>query len=156
MAKSLGLGLISFDAGDLEGLGSEFHAQDRRRSLRKTEEQVAENASTGEIKKSTAATTTSASEGAAAEDSPAKSTTKENQETSDESAISKAPIEDEWKVDWADFATFSNRFFAARSRKWEDDDGISYSAWRDRANESYARILDSISVKAGQKIQAPL
>ncbi|KAL1858150.1 hypothetical protein Daus18300_010031 [Diaporthe australafricana] len=147
VAKSLSLGLISFNAEDLKGLGGDFHAQEKRRSLSKNQQQVAETSVTEEIKETTTAKTTTASEGAAAEDSPDKNTPKGTQETSVESTASKTP---EWKPDWADFTTFSDRYFAARSIKWDHDEEICSSAWRDRAKESFTTILDGVSVKAGQ------
>ncbi|KAH8769026.1 ATPase family AAA domain-containing protein 1-A, partial [Diaporthe sp. PMI_573] len=60
------------------------------------------------------------------------------------------PVKDDWKADWSDEATFTEHFFAARSKKWQDEETISYSAWRDRAKNSYTAVLDGVSAKADQ------
>lgn len=151
VATSLGMGLISLSFEDLEELGSDFHAQDKGFTGSRGEKKTAEEEST-ETKKETPSTTeTSAGQDTTAEASSDKGVENNTKGTSDEATQPKEPIKDEWKADWSDGATFTDHFFAAKSKKWKDEANLSYSAWRDRAKESYAAILDGASVKMGQQ-----
>ncbi|KAJ0107775.1 hypothetical protein J7T55_000037 [Diaporthe amygdali] len=151
VAKSLGTALITLSFEDLEELGGDFHAQDKRQTLRNANKQTSEKGSDRETNETTKEKTPLTVDGSAAGASSDNGKEKETQETSDESTTPKQPTKDEWKADSADWATYSTHFFAARSKKWEDDNSISYSAWRDRAEQSYAAILDGALVKAGQQ-----
>ncbi|POS69879.1 ATPase family AAA domain-containing protein 1 [Diaporthe helianthi] len=71
-------------------------------------------------------------------------------ETAASTAPSKQPIKDDWRPDWSDGATFTEHYFAARGKKWQDDETVSYSAWRERAKQSYAAILDGVTTKTSR------
>jgi hypothetical protein len=163
VAKSLGMGLISLSYEDLEQLGSDFHTQDKRREACKSEEQTAKKKSVEKPKEAPSTTDTTASDSTTTEDSADKCEEKETkeetkEETKDETkeetdantATPKDPVKDDWKADWSNEATFTEHFFAARSKKWQDEETISYSAWRDRAKNSYTAVLDGVSAKADQ------
>lgn len=161
VAQSLSMGLVSLSFEDLEELGCDFHAQDRGCAVSKTNGQAAgeepaekteETTSTTEAseekKETTSTTEASNGEGEAAETGADKDTAeKATEETPKETTTPKEPIKDEWEADWSNGATFTDHFFAAKSKKWQDEAKLSYSAWRDRAKESYAAIIDGASTK---------
>lgn len=151
VAHSLGMGMVSLSFEDLEELGSDFHAQDKRRAVTRDEKKATEKESGEKPKEPSSTTEISAGEGTTNEASSDKTTEKTTEGSSGEATTPKEPIKDEWKPDWTDETTFTDHFFAARSKKWEDQSNFSYSAWRDRTKESYAAILDGASVKLGQK-----
>lgn len=151
VAKSLGMGMVSLSFEDLEELGSDFHAQDKRHSASRDEKKATEKESSEKTKESSSTTETSAGDGTKTETSSDKGAEKNTEGTSDAAKTPKEPIKDEWKANWSDETTFTNHFFAARSKKWQDESNFSYSAWRDRTKKSYTAILDGASVKIGQK-----
>ncbi|KAK7710623.1 hypothetical protein SLS63_012897 [Diaporthe eres] len=156
VAKSLGMGMLSLSFEDLEELGSDFHVQDKGNAVTRVEQKTTEKESPEETKKTsstteTSTTETSTEEGKTTEASSDKNTENNTKGKSDEATTPKEPIKDEWKPNWSDPTTFTDHFFAARSKKWVDESNFSYSAWRDRTKESYAAILDGASVKIGQK-----
>ncbi|KAG8156330.1 hypothetical protein KVR01_013782 [Diaporthe batatas] len=71
-------------------------------------------------------------------------------ETTPSMTAPKEPIKDDWKPDWSDGATFTEHYFAARGKKWQDEEKFSYSAWRERAKQSYAAVLGGVSAKSSQ------
>lgn len=151
VAKSLEMDLISLNYEDLEELGSEFHTQDKQRGERKSEEQNAEKKSVEKSKETSSTSDTAGGEGTTTENGTCKCAEKDNNQASDgTTTTSTEPVKDDWKADWSDVMTFTQRFFAARSKKWADEATFSYSAWRDRARESNTAILDGVSVKAGK------
>lgn len=151
VAKSLEMDLISLSYEDLEELGCEFHTQDKQHADRRSEEQKAEKKSEEKLKETSSTSDTAGGKGTVTENNTDRCAEKDNNEASDAAAAtSTKPVKDDWKADWSDALTFTQRFFAARSKKWEDDATFSYSAWRDRARESNTAILDGVSVKAGQ------
>lgn len=151
VVKSLGMGLVTLSFEDLEELGSDFHAQDRGFAARRGEKKTAREESSEAKKEPPSKTETSAGEDAteASSDKGAKNDTEDT--SSDEATTPKEPIRDDWKANWSDGATFTDHFFAAKSKKWQDEANFSYSAWRDRAKESYAAILDGALGEVGQK-----
>lgn len=165
VAKSLGMGLVSLSFEDLEQLGCDFHAQDRRCAasntkgqaakeelIEKTEEAVSTTEPSEKTKETTSTTEASDGEGTAAEASADKDTpVKAAEETPKEATTSEEPTKDEWEADWSNGATFTDHFFAAKSKKWQDEAKLSYSAWRDRTKESYAAIIDGASNKTRQE-----
>lgn len=175
VAKSLGMGLVSLSFEDLEELGCDFHAQDRglaasstngqaakEEPIEKTEETVPTTEPSEKMKETTSTTEASDGEGAAAEasadkdtpekDTPEKETPeKATEETPKETTTSEETTKDEWEADWSNGATFTDHFFAAKSKKWQDEEKLSYSAWRDRTKESYAAIIDGASTKTRQE-----
>lgn len=151
VAKSLGMGLVSLSFEDLEELGSDFHAQDRGFSVSRGEKGTAEEESAETRKETPSTTETSAGEGTTTDANSDKGADNNTKGASDEATQPKEPIKDEWKANWSDGATFTDHFFAAKSKKWKDEANLSYSAWRDRAKESYAAILDGASAKMGQQ-----
>lgn len=151
VAKSLEMGMVSLSYEDLEELGSDFHAQDKAYDVSRDTKQTKEKESTENTKDTSSKTGTSAGEEAKTEASSEKATDKNTDKTSDQAAAPKESIKDDWKPNWSEATTFTDRFFAARSKKWEDQSNFSYSAWRDRAQDSYTAMLDGASVKVGQK-----
>lgn len=163
VARSLGMAMISLSFEDLEELGSDLHAQDKGHAVRGMDEQTsekgstdknAETPSTSETPSTTepSSTTETPSEKDSASEADAdKTSEKKTEETTNDTKTPKEPIKDDWKADWSDGATFTDHFFASRSKKWQDEEKLSYSAWRDRAKESYAAILDGALVKAGRQ-----
>lgn len=151
VAKSLEMDLISLSYEDLEELGSEFHTQDKQQTVRTSEEQNAKKKSVETPKKTSSTSDAAVGEGTANENSTQKCADKDTNEASEGSTTTSTdPVKDDWKADWSDGSTFTQHFFAARSKKWVDEANFSYSAWRDRARDSNTAILDGASVKAGQ------
>lgn len=151
VAKSLSMGLVSLSFEDLEELGSDFHAQDKVNVVSGDEKKTAEKESTEITKETSTTTETSTGESTTTEASSDKAVEKNTKKTSDKAKTPKEPVKDEWKADWSNGATFTDRFFASKSKKWQDEEKLSYSAWRDRTKQSYATILDGASVKLGQE-----
>lgn len=144
VAKSLGMGLVSLSYEDLEELGSEFHFQDKGDAVSSSDPKTAE----GNKTEKPSTTETSAEGTAKPEASSDKGAENQAEGIIDDVTKSKELIKDEWKPDWSDATTFTNHFFAAKSKKWEDEANFSYSAWRDRTKQSYAAILDGASTKS--------
>lgn len=155
VAKSLGMGLVSLGFEDLEELGSEFHAQDKGRMVSRGEKKTVEKESTETTKETPTTTETSTGEIMTTEASPDKAAENNTEGTPDKATTPKEPVKDEWNADWSNGATFTDRFFASKSKKWQDEEKLSYSAWRDRTKQSYATILDGASVKLGQESKPP-
>ncbi|KAG6357717.1 hypothetical protein INS49_013596 [Diaporthe citri] len=154
VAKSLGMGLVLLSFEDLEELGSDFHTQDRGFAVSGGVKKTAEEESTETKEKNPSKTEISAGEDTTTEAGSDKVVDNNAKGTSDEVTTPKEPIKDEWKANWSDGATFTDHFFAAKSKKWQDEANFSYSAWRDRAKESYAAILDGALNKVGQGSKA--
>lgn len=138
VAKSLVMGVVSLSYEDLEGLGCEFHIQDKGYAVSSSDEKTAEGNTTEEPCTAESSAEESTKPGA----SPDKGADNQADGTINEATTPKELIRDEWKPDWLDAATFTNHFFAAKSKKWKDEANFSYSAWRDRTKQSYAAILD--------------
>lgn len=144
VAKSLGMGMVSLSYEDLEELGSEFHFQDKGYGVSSSDEKTAEGNRTEKP-----STTETSAEGTTKPDASSdKGAENQAERTINDVTKSKELIKDEWKPDWSDATTFANHFFAAKSKKWEDEANFSYSAWRDRTKQSYAAILDGAATKS--------
>lgn len=153
VAKSLGMGMVSLSFEDLEELGSEFHAQEKGYVVNRAEKETAEKDSSEITKETSSTAETPTGEGTTSEASTDKGAESKTKGTSNEATRPKEPVKDEWKADWSNGATFTDHFFAAKSKKWKDEANLSYSAWRDRTKQSYAAILDGASAKLGQEIK---
>lgn len=153
VAKSLGMGMVSLSFEDLEELGSEFHVQEKGYVVNRAEKKTAEKDSSEITKETSSTAETTTGEGTTSEASTDKGAESKAKGTSDEATKPKEPVKDEWKADWSNGATFTDHFFAAKSKKWKDEANFSYSAWRDRTKQSYAAILDGASAKLGQEIR---